>query len=412
MIRRRKFLKSYTNSNLTYFKKDIIRDNLYYINFYNNLSSNNRFFWKKIYHTNKYYSFFKPFRTFSSYYRFCKLFLFNFLFNTFSCVFNPKYLIFFNKNYFFSKLYLKKILKTFFFKNTKTKFIFNTSQSVLFNNLLNWNLNFYIIFKNLLLKFILFLEKKLFFNNGVHTSYVIRRELPVNFKTSIFNILKKKNRNKSIKKKLLSRSIEPIKKKLIFKKVFLFNTCKLLKYLIQFIFNSFSKKILSLFCCSNGFFFIKNATSIHYLFRFYKNFSNFKKKMFRIKKDSYFLYKLKRLDNFCSFNFIFNKKQKYATAIGSKAILVKIDKAKKIGFVKMPSKKVKLISLFSLVLKGRIKCFSNKKLIETKASYLRLRGKKSNSRGVAMNPIDHPHGGNTNSIKLHKTPWGKPTKKK
>ena len=78
----------------------------------------------------------------------------------------------------------------------------------------------------------------------------------------------------------------------------------------------------------------------------------------------------------------------------------------------MPSKAVKIISLFSIVLKGRIKCFSNKKLIETKASYMRLRGKKSNSRGVAMNPIDHPHGGNTNSIKLHKTPWGKPTKKK
>jgi ribosomal protein L2 len=29
-----------------------------------------------------------------------------------------------------------------------------------------------------------------------------------------------------------------------------------------------------------------------------------------------------------------------------------------------------------------------------------------------MNPIDHPHGGNTKSIKLQKTPWGKPTKLK
>ena len=32
-------------------------------------------------------------------------------------------------------------------------------------------------------------------------------------------------------------------------------------------------------------------------------------------------------------------------------------------------------------------------------------------RGIAKNPVDHPHGGRTNSIKSPRTPWGLPTRK-
>ena len=37
-------------------------------------------------------------------------------------------------------------------------------------------------------------------------------------------------------------------------------------------------------------------------------------------------------------------------------------------------------------------------------------GNRPKVRGVAMNPVDHPHGGRTKSIKLHRTPWGLITK--
>lgn len=46
------------------------------------------------------------------------------------------------------------------------------------------------------------------------------------------------------------------------------------------------------------------------------------------------------------------------------------------------------------------------------AGYYINRGFRSKVRGVAMNPVDHPHGGRTKSIRLPKTPWGLPTKLK
>ncbi len=48
-----------------------------------------------------------------------------------------------------------------------------------------------------------------------------------------------------------------------------------------------------------------------------------------------------------------------------------------------------------------------------KAGRMRLRGKRPAVRGVAMNPIDHPHGGGegrTSGGRDPVTPWGRPTK--
>jgi large subunit ribosomal protein L2 len=48
----------------------------------------------------------------------------------------------------------------------------------------------------------------------------------------------------------------------------------------------------------------------------------------------------------------------------------------------------------------------------TKSGYWRSFGLKSIVRGVAMNPVDHPHGGRTKAIRYQRTPWGKTTKYK
>jgi large subunit ribosomal protein L2 len=45
-----------------------------------------------------------------------------------------------------------------------------------------------------------------------------------------------------------------------------------------------------------------------------------------------------------------------------------------------------------------------------KAGRNRWKGKKPQTRGEAMNPVDHPHGGRTRGGRNPKTPWGKPTK--
>jgi large subunit ribosomal protein L2 len=50
-----------------------------------------------------------------------------------------------------------------------------------------------------------------------------------------------------------------------------------------------------------------------------------------------------------------------------------------------------------------------------KAGRMRWLGQRPSVRGVAMNPIDHPHGGGegrTSGGRHPVTPWGKPTKGK
>jgi large subunit ribosomal protein L2 len=47
-----------------------------------------------------------------------------------------------------------------------------------------------------------------------------------------------------------------------------------------------------------------------------------------------------------------------------------------------------------------------------KAGRNRLKGIRPTVRGIAMNPVDHPHGGRTNGGRPSVTPWGIPTKGK
>jgi len=57
--------------------------------------------------------------------------------------------------------------------------------------------------------------------------------------------------------------------------------------------------------------------------------------------------------------------------------------------------------------------FNSKKYrVQSNAGFKKVLGKKSLSRGVAKNPIDHPHGGRSKAIKYQRTPWGKTTKYK
>ncbi|MEO0798452.1 MAG: 50S ribosomal protein L2 [Pseudomonadota bacterium] len=42
-----------------------------------------------------------------------------------------------------------------------------------------------------------------------------------------------------------------------------------------------------------------------------------------------------------------------------------------------------------------------------KAGRSRWKGKRPQTRGIEMNPVDHPNGGRTNGGRIFKTPWGK-----
>ena len=75
----------------------------------------------------------------------------------------------------------------------------------------------------------------------------------------------------------------------------------------------------------------------------------------------------------------------------------------------LPSKKKKTIFSTSLVTLGRNSNINNRKVryggFYSKTPYLSKFSKVT--RGVAMNPVDHPNGGRSNTKGSFKTPWGK-----
>ena len=100
----------------------------------------------------------------------------------------------------------------------------------------------------------------------------------------------------------------------------------------------------------------------------------------------------------------------YVRSSGSKGILLKQDSLSGSSIVKLPSKVKKVFSSYSLSCPGRVS-FSEKKLLNTTSSVKgTVKLLKPRSRGVAKNPVDHPHGGRAKAIKYQRTPWGKTTK--
>jgi large subunit ribosomal protein L2 len=81
--------------------------------------------------------------------------------------------------------------------------------------------------------------------------------------------------------------------------------------------------------------------------------------------------------------------------------------------VKLPSGEVRRVDVECYASIGQVGNIDHKNVSIGKAGRSRWLGKKPHNRGVAMNPIDHPHGGGegkTSGGRHPVTPWGKPTK--
>ena len=102
----------------------------------------------------------------------------------------------------------------------------------------------------------------------------------------------------------------------------------------------------------------------------------------------------------------------YSRSAGSSAKLLSKNPLAHTALLRLPSGVRKIFSLYSLLVIGGSALKDKRKISNTKSGYWRARGYKSQVRGVAMNPVDHPHGGRTKSIKYPRTPWGKTTKRK
>lgn len=102
---------------------------------------------------------------------------------------------------------------------------------------------------------------------------------------------------------------------------------------------------------------------------------------------------------------------KFARSAGSAVQLV--GKENELAILKMPSSEMRTVSLDSWATVGSLARAEFRNLSWGKAGRRRHLGFRPSVRGMAMNPVDHPHGGGEGRSKSNKhpvTPWGKCTK--
>lgn len=74
--------------------------------------------------------------------------------------------------------------------------------------------------------------------------------------------------------------------------------------------------------------------------------------------------------------------------------------------LQLPSGQEHKVSLQSMAILGRNSNLRHKREIVGKAGASRHAGIRPTVRGVAMNPVDHPHGGRTKTVQPEVSPWG------
>jgi len=102
---------------------------------------------------------------------------------------------------------------------------------------------------------------------------------------------------------------------------------------------------------------------------------------------------------------------KYCKSGGTYSKIVSLNFDKNLVKIVLPTGSIKVLSMFNLVTIGRASNLENFNNFYSKAGYKRLMNYRPNVRGVAMNPVDNPHGGRTKTNSPELTPWGKIAKK-
>jgi len=107
---------------------------------------------------------------------------------------------------------------------------------------------------------------------------------------------------------------------------------------------------------------------------------------------------------------VFKKRGQIARAAGACAQL--IQKTKHFARLRLMSGEQRLFPLSAYATLGVVSNENNKLVSLGKAGRNRWKNRRPYVRGVAMNPVDHPHGGGegkTSGGRPSVTPWGKPT---
>jgi large subunit ribosomal protein L2 len=123
------------------------------------------------------------------------------------------------------------------------------------------------------------------------------------------------------------------------------------------------------------------------------------------------------IKNIAPGSFIYNvslkpsKRAQYIRSAGTRGQIVQ--KTVNDFKIRLPSGKVLVVSDTAVGTVGICSNLKHKLTVVGKAGRNRLMGKRPSVRGIAMNPVDHPHGGKGNGGRPGGvTPWAKPTRGK
>ncbi|MSR81354.1 MAG: 50S ribosomal protein L2 [Candidatus Latescibacteria bacterium] len=100
-----------------------------------------------------------------------------------------------------------------------------------------------------------------------------------------------------------------------------------------------------------------------------------------------------------------------ARSAGAEAQLAGRDE--RLAQLKLPSGEVRQVPVGCMATIGQVGNIDHNKVVIGKAGRSRWLGRRPKVRGVAMNPVDHPHGGGegkTSGGRHPVSPWGQPTK--
>lgn len=254
------------------------------------------------------------------------------------------------------------------------------------------------------------LRKSFFSSNASRNVYFFYNKLNFQKKSKTLSLYKKWNSGRNDSGRIIIRTkASLLRKNKLIKINFNFRYLRL-GFISSFQFIPFKNRLLSLIYFSNGSFTYYLTNEFQKLFSFI-NYT-FSKKMSKIKiKNSFFmLIQIKKLSFISCLELVPGKNAQYSRSSGSKSRIIKFDQLNHSVLIQLSSGVKKIFSYYSFVMLGKIALPQHKNCLNGKAGYWRSFGVKSLVRGVAMNPVDHPHGGRAKSIKYPRTPWGKTTK--
>jgi large subunit ribosomal protein L2 len=178
------------------------------------------------------------------------------------------------------------------------------------------------------------------------------------------------------------------------------------------LFKSFRTNTVSIrYQINNNFFYLSPFRDSFKVYRFRSYDSSVLPRIFRsnFKKDNGVISTIRKLQTGQYISQVSNPHfiPKFSRAYGSASRYLKRRGSKAI--IRLPSGEVRKISVFSFCIPTAIfKTYAHKKFY--KAGQNRNLGVRPRVRGVAMNPVDHPHGGRTGESRPSVSPWAILTK--